>query len=320
MQSLTDKIKFIESIFGKGILSRNSKNFDIICPNENCVSNIKGKRKLSIRLEDDANHCWICEWKAKNLAPLIKRYGTRQQLSEYINVYNNTVHKSILDQQITENKQLLKLPNDFTLLTEANLRNPDIKACLNYIESRNVSYNDMWFYKIGISNEHRWHRRVIIPSFDVNGDLNYYVGRAIDKKRLPKYDNVSIESTTIIFNECNIEWNKELVLCEGPFDYIKCPENTIPLLGSSLNEESELFCKIISNSTPIVLALDPDVRNTKTKVLIKKLQEYDVDVRVIELDSDPGSKTKEQMNELIKNCKVISWEYNLKQKLQNFIN
>ena len=60
-------------------------------------------------------------------------------------------------------------------------------------------------------------RRVIIPSFDSEGFLNYFTARAIDESTR-KYVNPKVKRTDIIFNELNVDWKKELVIVEGPFD------------------------------------------------------------------------------------------------------
>ena len=79
--SLSDKIKFYESIFGRGRISGNGKNFDVRCPI--CSPKDLTKKKLAIRTTDDANHCWTCGWKARSLVPLLRKYGTQEHLNAY---------------------------------------------------------------------------------------------------------------------------------------------------------------------------------------------------------------------------------------------
>ena len=49
----------------------------------------------------------------------------------------------------------------------------------------------------------------------------------------------------IIFNELYVDWDSDLVITEGIFDAIKAGPNSIPLLGSTVRENSKLFQKII---------------------------------------------------------------------------
>ena len=54
-------------------------------------------------------------------------------------------------------------------------------------------------------------------------------------------------------------------------------ENMIPVLGSTLREESELFQKIVKHSSKIYLAMDRDAK-TKEKHIAMKLLNYGVEV------------------------------------------
>ena len=146
----------------------------------------------------------------------------------------------------------ISLPKDFKLLAMSTASNdPDVKAVKRYCQARGLSQDDLWFFKIGTSDENRWRRRVIVPSFDVHGQLNYFVARAIDENRRPKYDNPDVDRVPIIFNEINVDWSKRVILCEGAFDAFKCGENAIPMLGSDLNEQSALFNAIVAHATPV---------------------------------------------------------------------
>ena len=82
--SLTDKISFIESVFGKGDLSRDSSNFAVRCPL--CDPRDANKKKLLIRLEDYANHCWSCPWKARSLLFLVKKFGRQSDVQRYVQI------------------------------------------------------------------------------------------------------------------------------------------------------------------------------------------------------------------------------------------
>jgi hypothetical protein len=321
--SITDKIKFIESVFGAGKLARNGKNFDVRCPE--CASKDRVKKKLAILLEDDRCHCWACGFKAHTLAPLIRKHGTRDKLAEYVERFMPLVERGKqgrwLDIDEPEPTKLA-LPKDFRLLVTASLRDPDVLAMRRYLldpipRGRGIAERDMWYFKLGYSNEARWLRRVLVPSFDAQGELNYFVGRAIDRFRKPKYDNPDANKLPIIFNELNIDWTRELVICEGAFDLMKCPDNTVPLLGSDLNEQSALFNAIVAHGTPVVLALDSDMRVKKTPKIARKLAQYDVPVRVTRLPekADPGLLSKHQMLQLVTQAPVFSWRDTFLDKL-----
>jgi DNA primase len=315
--TLGDKIRFIESVFGAGKLAANSRNFDVKCPLPECSSGDKSKKKLSILVEDDRCHCWTCGYRGHTLAPLIRKYGSREQLLEYRDRFmpeEEAKRFSLVDDKEPEK---LKLPHDFQLLAKASLHDPDTRAAWKYIEKRGLSRHDVWYFKLGVSNEPRWIRRVIMPSFNANGELNHFVGRAIDDRRRPKYDNPDVKKLPIVFNEINVDWSQRLVICEGPFDLVKCGENAVPLLGSDLNEESRLFNMIVANNTPIALALDNDMRLKKTPALVKKLTEYDIDVVVVDVSEhgDPGEMSKEEFSQALKDAKAPTWKSSFSERL-----
>lgn len=308
VQSHSAKLKFIESVFGKGKLARNGKNFDVRCPL--CAPADKTKRKLSICVEDDKNHCWTCGWGARTLAPLIKRFGSQALLAEYCQKYMPAGSRARdIFINIALEREKLKLPKDFKLLALASRVDPDVRQAIRYLESRGMTEHDLWYYRFGVSDERRWHRRIIVPSFDADGNLNYFTARAIDRDRKPKYDNPDCDKMGIVFNEICVDWSALLVLCEGPFDYVKCGENAVPLLGSDLNENSLLFNRIIAHSTPIALAFDSDMKSTKTIYAAKKLLEYGVAVKIVDLDAvkDPGDMSKEQFFRALAAARPFSW-------------
>lgn len=303
MYSLTDKIKFYESIFGRGRISGNGKNFDVRCPI--CAPTDLTKKKLAIRTSDDANHCWVCGWKARSLVPLLRKFGSQ----EHLEFYKKMTGMSFVTAEV-ETKQKIELPKDFQLLALANYDDPDVKAAWRYVYSRGLTDRDAWYFKFGLSNEPRWHRRIIMPSFNAEGDLNYFAARAIDKNKKPKYDNPDVDKNPIVFNEINLDWNKRMVLCEGPFDLVKCPDNSTTLLGSDLDERHEILNKILLNNTPVALALDGDMWDKKTPKNVKKLQEYNVDVVVVDVRpwGDPGSMSKGEFEEALSSAKPLFWE------------
>lgn len=311
MQTLTAKLKFIESVFGSGFLAANGKNFGVRCPI--CAPRDMSKKKLVIRVDDDLTHCWTCGYGACSLAPLIKKYGSQDNLVRYRDEFMPEMAKSRWRTNDAEPEKLpdeLKLPEQFTLLTTAHMNNPDVLAAWNYLKSRNVTRKDAWFFKLGISNELRWKRRIIIPSFDVEGKLNYFVARNIDPfDRRPKYDGPDVLKSKIIFNEINVDWSSRLVIVEGAFDLMKCPENTVPLLGSDLSEKSELFSKILVNDTKVSIALDGDMWDVKVPKLSKKLKEYDVDHNIVDLrqHGDPGKMTKAAFRESLDSAVTLDW-------------
>lgn len=293
MKSSTEKLKFIRSVFGEYSLSRNERDAAVRCPS--CAP-VRGKRKLSIRIDDDFYHCWVCGIKGRNLVPLLKKFGTPDSLGYY--------KKNFLGADTTAEEEDIvrsaRLPEDFQLLYIAlrGFANPDFKACLNYLLDRGLTERDIWYYKLGVSCRPGFMRRVIFPSFDEEGKLNFVVSRSIDKHVIPKYLNCNVDRNEIIFNELFLNWSKPLTVVEGPFDLLKAGDNAVPLLGSGLSDSSKLFQKIIENRSDVYLSLDADAKK-KTDRIAKKLSSYGCSVSIVPLGnySDVGEMSNSQFQE-----------------------
>lgn len=307
IRSISDSIVFYESVFGKGRISANGINFDVRCPI--CAPSDHTKKKLSIRTDTSANHCWVCGWKSRTIVPLLRKYGTQTQLSTFKELFGVSESQIQLVTGEKHEEEKLTLPSGFELLALANTSDPDVKAAWRYILGRGLTEKDVWYFKFGISPEPKWHRRVIMPSFDAAGELNYFVARAIDKNKKPKYDNPHVDHREVVFNEINIDWTKRLTIVEGPFDMTKCPENTTALLGSDFSEQHELFNRILLNGTPVALAMDGDMWDTKMPKIVKKLHEYDVDVVVVDVRpwGDPGNMSRYEFEAALNDAKPMSW-------------
>ena len=146
-------------------------------------------------------------------------------------------------------------------------------------------------WRIGFCPSGEYGGRVIVPSFDDSGDLNYFMARSYSNQ-FPKYKNPPA-SKDFIFNELMIDWDRPVTIVEGVFDAI-IAENSIPLLGSTLSERSKIFSKIIKNCKEVYLALDSDASDKEMKI-IKKLMEYGIITYKVDTSGyeDVGEMSKE---------------------------
>ena len=159
-------------------------------------------------------------------------------------------------------------------------------------------------------------RKAIIPSFDNEGNLNYYVARSIDDLGSFRYKNAKVSKEKVIFNEIDIDWKKPLVLVEGVFDAIKCPENTVPILGSSLSNRSNLFKKILEHQTSCIVALDPDLK-MKAYKLASLLRSTGCLVRIAFAPpgKDMGDLSKKETSKILSLSKPYTDMMRLTQKI-----
>ena len=310
METFTSKIEFIKKCFGNVNIARDGINVATRCPS--CKSN--KKKKFSIDTETWRCHCWVCGIKGRNPHGIIKKYSSRDLAIEF----NTRFLGNRLNNHEESKEESLSLPKNFIpLCSNINSRDPDIKDCLAYLFKRGLTKRDLWYFKLGSVKSGALRRRVIIPSFDFEGVLNYYAARSIDDSFL-KYINSKSKKSEIIFNEINIDWNSELTIVEGPFDMFRCNFNTTCLLGSSLSLDSYLFKRIASNKTPILLCLDADMK-TKSAKIADILISYGCNVRILDMSgfSDVGEMSRHEF--ILKSKAASYWNLNdsLKSKISN---
>ena len=274
-----ERINALSRAFGVIRQSADGLNVAVHCPNchRSPTSDRTQKLKLAIRLDTGIYHCWICGIRGRSIANLIRRIGVDN--SNAVKLWPVTEQvRQLVQHEVTSN---IELPYGFKLLA-ANYDDVRFRRVREYLQSRGLSISDMWRWRIGVSVDDQFNDRVIVPSFDSNGRLNYYTSRAVDDCTFPRYINASCEKNDICFNELDIDWNDELLLTEGVFDVFSTDDNAVPLLGNSLDDQSRLFNMITSHDTPIVIALDADAHHY-TQRIAKLLYSYNIDVKILDV-------------------------------------
>lgn len=220
-------------------------------------------------------HCWRCGYSGK-LSRLIRDYGTRDQLNEYraeLSAIRGRLKYMLQSEGIIVSDDFsdmieLMLPEGFRPIKEGDRFT--IPA-YEYLKKRGITDNIIKRYNIGCvpygsGDDRNMMCRVVIPSYDEFGTLNYWVGRDYTGKSFMKYKNVNIEKKTVVFNEAHINWYEPVTLVEGPFDHIVVP-NSIPLLGKTLDYDYEVFTKLIHKSHSYInIFLDPDARDNALSI------------------------------------------------------
>ena len=258
------------------------------------------KNKLSVNLNKNVFKCWICDYRSNNIARLVRRFGNPQQKttwSELTGQIDIGQFESIIESLFPETEEeipiTVELPNEFVSLANKDNSALSIKA-KNYLKSRGITDDDILFWKIGFCPSGEYKGRIIIPSFNEGGDCNFFIARTYTGD-WRKYMNPKSSKSKIIFNELYVDWEEDLILTEGIFDAIVAGKNSVPILGSSLKEQSRLFRSIILNYTPVFVALDQDAQE-KAAILIESLIKYGAEVYkiVISQYSDVGEMPKKE--------------------------
>lgn len=279
--------QILEEILGKskqGEYDRNVDQYQFNCPC--CAENNGGipdnKYNLEVNLKIGKYNCWKCsdtDGTKGNIRFLIKKWGSPMQYKRYkeeiqflvrsklydINLYSNVYSK--------EEDNIVTLPKTFTKIVINECTN---KKLLSYLSERKIDQTIVNKFNLGYTtwdeDEKDLRNRIIIPSYDEYGDLNYWVGRdftGFHKKM--KYKNCDYNKKDIVFQESKINWDFDIILCEGAIDCLY-PVNGISLLGKTLHKDSELF-KVLHNKANgnIIIVLDADTDIFETKSIYKLL-------------------------------------------------
>ena len=233
--------------------SKQQISFDCpVCAEEKGLDSGDGKGNLEINYGRHVYKCWACSETHGTHGPLGKlfdQYATKGQKK----VYNLIKPEELKKEEIRRPK--LRLPEGFTTFKDSNPRFiPHIEA-YKYLQSRGINDDMIEKYRIGYTVSGDFAYRIIVPSYNTEGTLNYFVARAWVSKKM-KYKNPSVPKDEIIFNEGLIDWEKDVYLCEGAFDSFFL-ENSIVMLGKKM---SKLLFETLYNKANrnIVICCDGD--------------------------------------------------------------
>ena len=227
-------------------------------------------------------HCWVCDKKGKTLFGLFKALKVSADKRTQLKDILGTTEK--YDTIVSNTK--VELPPEYKSLY--NLTKSDIHArhALAYLRRRGITTQDILKYQIGYCENGRYANKIIIPTYNADGQLDYFVARSFEKEPSRKYDAPSSDKNIIGF-ENMINWNIPIVLCEGAFDAIAIKRNAIPLFGKNISKK--LMQKIVTSEVKkVYLALDKDAIKSTYKIA-KQLLEAGKKLFVVDLDDkDPA--------------------------------
>lgn len=224
-----------------------------VCTEIKGLSNGDGKGNLEINYERHLYKCWSCGETHGTHGPLGKLfdgYASKQQKKLYNLIKPDEFKKE------DKKRNRLRLPEGYTLFKDSNPRFiPHIEA-YRYLQSRGITDEIIEKYKIGYTVKGDFAFRIIVPSFDKDGVLNYFVGRAWVNKKMKYKNPPSVPKDEIIFNEHLIDWDKDIYLVEGVFDSFFL-DNPLVMLGKKMSQLilENLYTRANAN---IIICVDGD--------------------------------------------------------------
>jgi transcription elongation factor Elf1 len=222
------------------------------------------KKKLSVNLTNQKYHCWICETKGRSISNLFYKYGaTKNQIDQLRNVLEYYQMKDDTKEDIPNT--LLKLPDEYISLDKV-----PHKSVLNFLKRFKHSFTtqDIVRHKVGYCLTGKYAGRIILPSYDKNGTLNFFEGRDFTGLSPYKYLGAPVKINDIIVNEFFLDFKFPIVIVEGFFDSVSVKRNVTYLTGSIISEK--LKHRLLMEETPLVyIAIDPDKKKQAIKYCLE---------------------------------------------------
>ena len=267
------------------------------------------KPKLQVNIKNGKWHCWVSGQGGHNLFQLFKKVNaTKKQYQELNELSDNFSFEYVPTKQ--ENKEV-KLPDEYKpMWTKSN--SPTYKHALKYLKSRGVSQDDMIKYSIGYCEDGLYSNRIIIPSYDNEGQLNFFIGRDIFDSKL-KYRNSPTPKDIVGF-ELFVNWEEPILLVEGALDAISAKINSIPLFGKTIM--NNLKRKILEKKVKtLYVALDNDAFKDSMKI-VEELMNEGIKVHMIKLtEKDPNDIGYEKFTDIKNSTNETSFRELVKYKL-----
>lgn len=248
-----------------------------VCSAEKGLTNGDGKGNLEINYNRNMFKCWACpdtNYMHGPVIKLLKKHASPKNTRDYLLV------KPDADVVVTKEYEeiLIELPEGYKELSKCNEKDYKYGLAMGYLASRNIKKDIIEEFKIGYTTKGPFYNRIIIPSYDFDGKLNYFIARWFPKEyNKLKYINPKAEKQEIIFNGGKINWDSTIYIVEGVTDHIVIP-NSIPLLGKFISMELVDMLHDRAQGL-IVIVLDGDAYEDAVN-LYKKLNFSDLRDRI----------------------------------------
>ncbi len=267
------------------------------------------KPKLQVNIQTGKWHCWVSNQGGHNLFQLFKKVGaTRPDYQSLSKILGETTFYNVKDKP---GNQDIKLPDEYKSLSEPHNSIMRDHALL-FLKKRGITTQDIKRYNIGYCTEGPYQNRIIVPSYDSDGKLNYFVGRDFYASTL-KYKNPPISKDIIGF-DLYVNWSLPIILVEGVFDSISVKNNSLPLFGKTILPK--LYQKIVEKKVKdIFIVLDSDAFDDAIQMTEKFVNEG-INVNFVKLNGkDPNDLGYKSMITELNNSLPMNFKQIMEMKL-----
>ena len=298
-------ITLLESVLNKSKTTSNN-NIAFNCPFCN-----HHKKKLEIDIVTQYWHCWTCNAAGRKLAILFRKLNVqREKISKLIQLVDEVEYKP---SKTSTDTPVLHLPEGYRPLWELDSTSPEYRNAVYYLKGRGIDIYDILRYRIGYCRKGPYSGKIIIPSYDENASLNYFVARAYYEEDKWKHKNPPTSKDIVGF-ELHINWNMPIVLVEGAFDAIAIKRNAIPLFGKTIS--NTLKKRIVEKGVKqIYICLDQDAKKQALETA-EYFMANGIDVYFVDLTSgDPSELGFEKIKRILEMTTRMSSEQLMEQKI-----
>ena len=297
-------LALLQKVLGEGkIVSKDEAMF--VCPFSH-----HRKPKLAVNLSTQRWQSWIdTNAKGRSIFALFKRL---QVPSNYFDELSRIVKIPKSSQTQETKEEYVSLPYEYKRLTETHTDFSYAKA-MKYLKNRGIESYDIERYDIGYCDKGDYAGRIIVPSYDVDNKLNYFLARDFTGNAYLKYKNPPVSKDVVVF-ENQIDFSEPLILCEGVFDAMAIRRNAIALLGKNI--PNKLKMRLVQHGVKEVsIVLDNDAFKNAL-YLSESLMNDNIKVRLVRLGSEDAADLGfKKVIERINSTDILDFGQLMQQKL-----
>ena len=269
------------------------------------------KPKLQVNIQTGKWHCWVSNQGGHNLYQLFKKAGAGYNDFKELNKLLGDVSFYKKDDDTTTDD--VRLPQEYKSLSDPFDTSLIKEHAIRFLRKRGITKEDITRYNLGYCSEGKYNNRIIIPSYDSKGQLNYFVGRDFYNSNF-KYMNPPNVAKDVIGFDLYVNWSLPIILVEGVFDAMSVKSNSIPLFGKTILPK--LYKKIVEKKVKdIFIILDSDAFDDAIRMTEKFVNEG-INVNFVKLDGqDPNDLGYKKMITKINNSLPMDFKQIMEMKL-----
>ena len=269
------------------------------------------KPKLQVNIQTGKWHCWVSNQGGHNLYQLFKKAGAGYNDFKELNKLLGDVSFYKKDDDTTTDD--VRLPQEYKSLSDPFDTSIIKEHAIRFLRKRGITKEDITRYNLGYCSEGKYNNRIIIPSYNSKGQLNYFVGRDFYSSNF-KYMNPPNVAKDVIGFDLYVNWSLPIILVEGVFDAMSVKSNSIPLFGKTILPK--LYKKIVEKKVKdIFIILDSDAFDDAIRMTEKFVNEG-INVNFVKLDGqDPNDLGYKKMITKINNSLPMDFKQIMEMKL-----